>query len=90
MSTINIVLTDEQLNTLQQNIYSTISNAISQARKDSALEKRYLRKKEACEYLGISNNTLDKWIEQGFPRIVINRTLLFDKQAMNEWLAKHA
>lgn len=90
MSTVSIVLTDEQINSLQQNIYLTITNAIAQARNDTALEKRYLRKKETCEYLGISNNTLDKWIELGFPIITINRTLLFDKQAMNEWLAKQA
>lgn len=90
MNTIQIVLTDEQLDTLQQNVYVTVSNAISQARKDTALEKRYLRKKEACAYLGISNNTLDKWIELGFPRIVTDRTLLFDKQAMDDWLMKQA
>lgn len=86
MNTIHIVLTDEQLDTLQHNIYKTVSEAIAQARRDAALEKRYLRKKEACDYLGISNNTLDKWIEQGCPRIMIERTILFDKQALNEWL----
>lgn len=45
MKTINIVLTDEQLKILQKNVYMIISNAISQARKDAALEKRFIKKK---------------------------------------------
>lgn len=46
----------------------------------------YLNKKQACEYLGISNNTLDSWIKQGLPSIKIGKTVRFNKQSIDAWL----
>ena len=46
----------------------------------------YLNKKQACEYLGISNNTLDEWIRKGLPSIKIGKTVRFNKQAIDSWL----
>lgn len=52
------------------------------------ISNRYLSKKEACKYLGISNNTLDTWIKMGFPKIRINGILRFDVYAIDNWLEK--
>ncbi len=87
-NTVSIILDDEQLGNLKQSVYKMVSEAVGQVKKEAGLEKRFLRKKDACKYLGVSNNTLDKWIDRGFPRIAIDGTLLFDKEAMNEWLVQ--
>ncbi|MDT0238206.1 helix-turn-helix domain-containing protein [Enterococcus faecium] len=39
----------------------------------------YLNKKQTCEFLGIDNNTLDKWIRiYNFPVIKIDGIIRFD------------
>ncbi|MCC9865280.1 helix-turn-helix domain-containing protein, partial [Streptococcus agalactiae] len=56
---------------------------------DIGLEKPYLNKLQTCQYLGISNNTLDSWIKLGLPVIKIGKTIRFDKNAINSWLQSH-
>ena len=46
-----------------------------------------MNKKQTCNYLQITNNTLDSWIKQGLPKIVISGSTRFDKIAIDEWLA---
>lgn len=48
-----------------------------------------MNKKQTCNYLQISNNTLDSWIKQGFPVIKINGSTRFDKHAIDSWLNHH-
>ncbi|AYQ23769.1 helix-turn-helix domain-containing protein [Enterococcus avium] len=78
---INNVITKQDLNDLKANIVQEILVALN-----LKLENRYLAKKEACKYLKISNNTLDKWILQGFPVLRINGVLRFDRIAIDKWL----
>ncbi|EGO2698448.1 DNA-binding protein [Enterococcus faecalis] len=41
--------------------------------------KAYFNKKQTCEFLGIDNNTLDKWIRvYNFPVIKIDGVVRFD------------
>lgn len=80
------MLSDEQLTSFRQSLYSAMVEEISKARKDAGLEKRYMTKKEACEYLHVANNTFDKWLELGMPKIVIAGSVRYDKQAIDEWL----
>ncbi|MFZ2850485.1 MAG: helix-turn-helix domain-containing protein, partial [Lactococcus raffinolactis] len=42
--------------------------------------------KQACQYLGIANNTLDNWIDKGLPKIKIGKTIRFNKFEVNRWL----
>ncbi|MBO1304646.1 helix-turn-helix domain-containing protein [Enterococcus sp. 669A] len=50
-----------------------------------------MNKKQTCNYLQISNNTLDySWIKQGLPKIVVSGSTRFDKIAIDEWLANLA
>lgn len=86
MNEVQIKLSEEQMTQLGKNIYTIMLTNIKQVRKDTAIDKRYLTKKEACQYLHISNNTLDKWIEQGLPKITIEGVIRFDRQVVDEWL----
>lgn len=86
MNEVKITLSDEQTKELSATIYTIFSNQIEQVRKDTSLNKRYLTKKETCQYLHIANNTLDKWVNQGLPKIVIEGVVRFDKEAVDQWL----
>ena len=60
-----VILPDEQVHQIQILISDLIKNEIENRLKNSNIESPYLNKQQACEYLGISNNTLDEWIKKG-------------------------
>lgn len=86
MSEVRIVLEENQLQKLKKTIYVSLLEEIQRARQDAGLEKRYLNKKEICEYLNCANNTLDKWITMGLPRISVGGSVRYDKYAIDKWL----
>ena len=86
MHEIQFLLNDEQMRQLGNSVYTLLLNNVNQVRKDTAIDKRYLTKKETCQYLHIANNTLDKWVKQGLPKITIQGVVRFDRQAIDEWL----
>lgn len=84
-----VILPDEQVKEIQLLVSSVIKSEIQQFKTDIGLEKPYLNKLQTCQYLGISNNTLDSWIKLGLPVIKIGKTIRFDKNAINSWLQSH-
>lgn len=86
MSEVKIILEDNQMAYLKNAVYQSLIEEIQRARNDVGLEKRYLNKKEVCEYLHVANNTLDKWIEMGLPKISIGGSIRYDKFAIDAWL----
>lgn len=86
MNEVQIILSKKQMEQIGNSVYTLMLNNINQVRKDAALDKRYLTKKETCLYLHISNNTLDKWIEQGLPKIAIEGVIRFDWTVIDDWL----
>lgn len=54
------------------------------------IEKTYLNKKQTCNFLGIDNNTLDKWIkEKNFPSIRIGGILRFEVSDIKEFMDQY-
>lgn len=48
----------------------------------------YLTKKQACEYLNISNRTLDDWIEkEDIPFKHIGKTYRFNRNELDKFMA---
>lgn len=84
-----VILPDEQVKEIQLLVSNVIKSEIQQFKTDIGLEKTYLNKLQTCQYLGISNNTLDSWIKLGLPVIKIGKTIRFDKNAINSWLQSH-
>ncbi|HHU5067450.1 TPA: helix-turn-helix domain-containing protein, partial [Streptococcus agalactiae] len=76
-----VILPDEQVKEIQLLVSNVIKSEIQQFKTDIGLEKPYLNKLQTCQYLGISNNTLDSWIKLGLPVIKIGKTIRFDKNA---------
>lgn len=87
MTSLNIILNDEQVEVIQQQISILISHELSQMKNDTDSKQRYMNKKQTCNYLQISNNTLDSWIGKGLPMIKINGVLRFDRLAIDKWLS---
>lgn len=86
MNAVSISLSDEQLNELQATVYLHIKEEIERAREDCRLEQVYMTKKETCTYLHVSNNTLDKFIEAGLPKVNLAGITRFNKQVIDQWL----
>ncbi|MCK1167683.1 helix-turn-helix domain-containing protein [Streptococcus uberis] len=84
-----VILPDEQVKEIQLLVSNVIKSEIQQFKTDIGLDKPYLNKLQTCQYLGISNNTLDSWIKLGLPVIKIGKTIRFDKNAINSWLQNH-
>lgn len=81
-----VILPDEQTHQIQLLLSNLIQKEIEQQLEQSGLNSPYLNKKQACDYLGISNNTLDEWIRKGLPSIKIGKTIRFNKQVIDSWL----
>ncbi|GAB6676438.1 helix-turn-helix domain-containing protein [Streptococcus uberis] len=87
--TMQVILPDEQVKEIQLLVSNVIKSEIQQFKTDIGLDKPYLNKLQTCQYLDISNNTLDSWIKLGLPVIKIGKTIRFDKNAINSWLQNH-
>lgn len=90
MEELKILICDDQLNEIKKQLFTLITEEIENTRKQVNLNHRYMNKKQTCNYLQISNNTLDTWVKQGLPIIKINGSTRFDKIAIDHWLSSLA
>ncbi|HEL2550145.1 helix-turn-helix domain-containing protein [Streptococcus suis] len=81
-----IILPDEQIHQIQLLLSTLIKNEIEKQLFKSGIDSPYFNKQQTCDYLGISNNTLDRWIQKGLPFIKIGKSIRFNKQAIDAWL----
>ena len=81
-----VILPDEQIHQIQLLLSNLIKKEIREQLDKSGIDSPYLNKQQACNYLGISNNTLDSWIIKGFPKIKIGKTIRVHKDAIDRWL----
>ena len=81
-----VILPDEQIYQIQLLLSNLIQKEIEQQIEKNPLSCPYLKKQQTCDYLGISNNTLDSWIQKGLPSIKIGKTIRFHKDAIDSWL----
>lgn len=86
---ISICISDNQADKLQSELYTLMMDQVVRVRQDAELNIRYLKKNETCKYLRVTNNTLDKWIKIGLPRVVIGSSVRFDRIAIDDWMTKN-
>ncbi|HBI1635425.1 TPA: DNA-binding protein [Enterococcus faecalis] len=89
MNELTILLSDTQKQELQETIHQLLKNEITHFEDELGLNKRYIKKYQLCQYLNLSNNTIDKLITEGLPRININGVILYDKLKIDSWLKSY-
>lgn len=78
-----VIFPDEEIHLL---IDDVVKREIGNQLNNINFESPFLNKRQTCEYLGISNNTLDSWIQKGLPVVRIGKTVRFNKIELNHWL----
>lgn len=84
-----VILNEEQTNSLKQYIYQITQEGIEEARRSAGLDKPFLKQKYCSEWLGISVNTLKKMESQGLPSIMIDGIKFYSKDEVSKWILKH-
>lgn len=85
-----ILLSDEQEAAFQNHFYNLATEAIQQARDDAKLDRDFIDKKTACEWLGVSYRTLQGLIEQGLPCAIIGeKNFLISKVEAKKWILNY-
>ena len=52
--------------------------------------KRYLKMRDVCEYLSVTDETICKWIRnEGMPAHKIGKQWLFSQQEIDSWVVSH-
>lgn len=81
-------LSDEFTKTYEELIIKITKDTIEKTQNGLGY-KPYMNKKEAAQYIGISYNTLCKFIECGLPVIEIDGVKLISKKQIDEFLEKN-
>lgn len=89
MAEFQVMLSNEQSETLQKFIYELASSAVEQVRKEAGLQKEWLRKGEMAEFIGIARTTLDSWIDAGLKISIVNGVTLISKKEVTRFLIDH-
>ncbi|EGO8310963.1 helix-turn-helix domain-containing protein [Enterococcus faecalis] len=89
MNELTILLSDAQKQGLQETIHQLLKTEITHFEDELGLNKRYIKKYQLCQYLNLSNNTIDKLITEGLPRINISGVVLYDKLEIDSWLKNY-
>lgn len=77
------------LNDLRIAIVEVVKDALISMNKNKVSETRYLKKKEAKKYIGGVNDVgFEKLISNGLQEIRIDGILRYDKQDIDELMAK--
>ncbi|MCD8502139.1 MAG: hypothetical protein LRY71_11200 [Bacillaceae bacterium] len=68
--------------------YELSAEAFEAAKRDAGV-KRYMTKKEACNYIGVSFNYFQKLEQLGLPTIEIDGKTLVDREDISKFLNKY-
>lgn len=83
---ISVMLNEHDSNELRKQVYTIVTNEIERARRDTALDKQYLRRKEAIQFVGISGSTFDSWL---LPSHKIDGIVLYSKKDITDYIESH-
>lgn len=84
----NVFIPEELIKQVQLLLSDIVKKELNKFLDTNESTHHFFNKKQTCEYLNISNNTLDSWIKQGLPCIKVGKTVRFSKTEINRWLQK--
>lgn len=80
-------LTDVQVRDLENSVERTIAHIVTERLRRITNDKEYLTRKQAREYLSITDEVLQRWIKNGLPYIEVDDVIRFYRSDMDAWLA---
>ena len=84
-----IVLDQTQKEELSKDIYTTVTDAIEKARQKEQRAKPYLNKKDIAKWLGVSTDTIYRFIRNGLPVSDVDGIQLIGKETAINFLKEH-
>lgn len=87
-NTIEIKLSQSQLNVLQQTIDISLKKIVNQT-VTTLNQPEYVNKAQACKYANISFNTLQQWLKAGLPYYHINNVIRISLKELDRWIKTH-
>jgi len=71
-----------------RSLFRTIGReTLEELKKDTVKAKEFMNMQETCKYMGISNPTLNQWInEKKLPVIAIEGKKFISKNTLHEWI----
>ncbi|WP_270287671.1 helix-turn-helix domain-containing protein [Enterococcus faecalis] len=87
--TMQVLLSKDQQELIKKSLHELLLNEINHFKNGLVSNEKYLKKKQICVYLNLSNNTVNRLIEAGMPRINIQGIILYPKEEIDEWLKKY-
>lgn len=89
MNNLQVMLNEEQSNSLKQYIFQITQESIEEARRAAGMDKPFLKQKYMAEWLGISVNTLKAWVAQGLPTITLDGVVMYSKDEVTKWVLQY-
>lgn len=83
---ISVMLNEHDSDELRKQVYSIITNEIERARRDTAIDKQYLKRKDVIKWTGVSGSTVDKW---NIPVHKIDGITLYSKKDIQKFIELH-
>lgn len=80
---ISVVLDENYSKELRKQIYQLVTDEIERARRDTALDQQYLKRKDAIKFAGVSGSTFDHW---NIPVHRIDGITLYGKKNICEFI----
>lgn len=87
-----VTLTTADLKELVASAVNEALNGINDfsEKKSPTVVKKYLNKRDICEYLNISLSTLDKWLKrEDFPFLRVEGVYRFRTDEVEQWVEEH-
>ena len=86
---LTILQINSQKEELGKDIYTTVTDAIKKARQEEQHAKPYLNKKEMAKWLGVSTDTVCRFIRNGLPVADVDGMQLIGKETAINFLKEH-
>lgn len=86
---IPLIISNETIVAIQDAVNQAIVEATNDSGFNSKKQKMYMNKKEACEYIGISFNTLKKFIDEGLRVVEVAGIEMIRKVDIDDFFENH-
>lgn len=86
---IPLIISNETIVAIQDVVNQAIVEATNDSGFNSKKQKMYMNKKEACEYIGVSFNTLKKFIEEGLRVVEVAGIEMIRKVDIDDFFENH-